>query len=113
MTASSDSSSSEDEEELSRLQSVAVSGQAVADGAAAAPSHRKVSAPVPSMSLNVALSSLQCHLSCASMLCPQQSSRKRKAAGAARCDNSDDSGGVGIVEDKVGPLMLTQLQRSC
>jgi len=47
------------------------------------------------------------------MLCLQQNSRKRKAADVARCDNSDDSGGVGIVEDKVGPLMLTQLQRSC
>lgn len=42
MTASSDYSSSEDEAELSRLQSVAVSGQAVAAGAAAAPSHKKV-----------------------------------------------------------------------
>lgn len=92
----SDTSSSEDEEELKRLQAVSVSGQDVA-AAAEAPSHAKV----PYQSLMCAmLTTCAVHrkvLSC-SRFCVSSSQRKRVAG---RTQDGGTEGG-GIVEEKVG-----------
>ena len=91
-----DSSSSEDEEELKRLQAVSVTGQDIA-AAAVVPSRKKVGLCIACMTAHGLILHLSSNLG-ADILSWCKLQRKRRADDVA----NGGTNGTGIVEDKVG-----------
>jgi hypothetical protein len=91
-----DSSSSEDEEELKRLQAVSVTGQDIA-AAAVIPSRKKVGLCIACMTAHGLILHLSSPLG-ADILSWCKRQRKRRADDVA----NGGTNGTGIVEDKVG-----------